>query len=214
MPLSPIRQQVLDLIKKIPFNFPPVYKVDFPSGSPSSKPAAVKGKVTNCGEFPGWVTRNLSVSDAPKDLSLKFHDQWGDYCLTAPMTGWETWAKKLQSHRGANAEPVWIPYCKTKKPQPGDIYVLHGWTNLVVGGKPTKIYGFAHVGIIIDVTDSTWTTADCGQGGGFSGCYNKRTFYDGKLTLQSNSLHQDKPQPDAGSKDIRGWVDLGNMFKK
>jgi hypothetical protein len=215
--LPPIRQRVLDLIKDIPFNFPPVYKVNFPSGPPSSKPGAVKGKVTNCGEFPGWITRQIGGSGAPKDLSLKFHDQWGDYSLTAPMTGWETWAKKLQAQRGNSAEPVWIPYSKTDRPQPGDIYVLYGWTDLVIEEKPKKVYGFAHVGFIIDGSGSTWITADCGQGegagSGFSGCYQKRTFSDGKLTLQSSTVHSGKPQPDAGTKDIKGWVNLENLFK-
>lgn len=84
--LAPIRRRVLDLIEAIPFKFAPAYKVNFPNGRPALPgPAAVKGTVSNCGEFPGWIARNIGGSNAPKDILIfKFHDQWGDYALTAP----------------------------------------------------------------------------------------------------------------------------------
>src|SRR5262245_8509376 len=122
---APIRARVLELIKGIPFDFPPVYKVNFPSGPPNNRPDVYNGKVTNCGEFPGWITKNLGGSGAPSEVSFKFHDKGRGHSLAAPMTAWETWAKMFQSKRGSTAEPIWIPYGQTARPKSGDIYVLY-----------------------------------------------------------------------------------------
>src|SRR5262249_35387400 len=135
-----------------------------PPSATAPKPAHIKGNVTNCGALPGWVIERLGGSGAPADLTYEFSDTWGKYKIKGDMTGWETWAQKFEKEvRKQEKGTLWVPYSsigrgKGLRPQPGDIYVLWGWTevNLLQEDKKTykltKIYGFAHVGIIIDST--------------------------------------------------------------
>ena len=223
--LAPIRERFLEIIKGIPFQFAPAYKVNFPNGRPSTKPESAKGNVTNCGELPGWVAAKVGGSGAPGDLDFNFDDVYGHYALTSSMTGWEKWSTKLQAKRGAKEGDLWVAFSKGKdktlRPKPGDIYVLHGTTEVNLKQadgtyKLEKIYGFAHVGIIIEATSDTWVTADCGQGEGdgrgFSGCYQKRAYSNGTLTLQAPNAQPGKRLSDAGTKDLRGWVNIESLF--
>ena len=209
--LSDVRKRIKEIVQGAKFPLYPNVRADFPNGPPKiPPPPGVTGKVTNCGEFPGWVMKQLGGRGAPADLWLKFADQWGTYSLTAPMTGWEQWAKKVEAKRGPAAKgTIWVPYKPgmSAVPQPGDIYVLHGWTKT----EPKK-YGFAHVGIVFEITGDQWTTADAGQGDGFGGCYNKRAVTGGKSFTASYGDPAKDKRPDSGSRDLRGWVDVGNLL--
>lgn len=206
--LSPVRQRVKDIIRGIPFNYFPPAKENFPNPPPNAKTYpkpdyAKETKVTNCGEFPGWIAKHMGGANLPADTFMKFHDKWGDYALTAPMIGWDAWAKKLENARKAPGS-IWVPYSKGLKPQPGDIYILL---------KADKV-NFAHVGIIFECDRNPWTTADCGQGDGFGGCYQRRTFDEatGSLTLLLPGPPPKYKLPDAGLRYLKGWVNIDNLF--
>jgi hypothetical protein len=209
-----------------------VFKLNFPSG-PSSAPVGPKilGNVTNCGGLPGYVTERVGGAIPADAQKLTFKDGYGNYSLTAPMTGWEKWAKKLDEVRHAKPgsdAACWRPFSLKERPDerplPGDIYVLYGYVTIKdpstrqPDGSYTQfngqfryvqVYGFAHVGIIIDASGTRWKTADCGQGSGYDGCYQWRAYDDkkGKVTLDNG-----KKQSDSGSKDLRGWVDIEKLF--
>jgi hypothetical protein len=218
--LTPIRKKVLEIISGIPFDYYPNVKHKFPSGPPSQAvkdksaptPGVKEKKVTNCGEFPGWIVARLGGSGLPKDLSLKFKDQWGWYCLTCPMTGWDVWAKKLENQPGRKGKPpIWVPRTKGALPKPGDFYIL---------SPDEKKNGFAHIGVFVEASGSTWKTADTGQPSpspgpatpdGYTGCYEKRIFNEQKDTVELK-LPGATLSPDVGIRYLKGWIDLDNLF--
>jgi hypothetical protein len=215
--LTPIRKRVLEIIAGIPFDYFPNVKHKFPNGPPSDAlkaktaptPDVKQTKVTNCGEFPGWIVARLGGS-VPKDLSLKFKDKWGWYCLTCPMTGWDVWAQKVEAQRKGQAK-IWIPRKKGLLPKPGDFYIL---------SPGSSKNGFSHIGVFVEAAGSTWKTADTGQPSpspgpdtpdGYTGCYEKRTFKEDDDSLELK-LPGATLSPDVGIKYLKGWIDLDGLF--
>ena len=211
--LSPIRNQILSIIRGAGFQFSPNYKPDFPSGEPSDKvKAAAKqvgiksgtGKVSNCGEFPGWIIKQLGER-VPKGLfTYVGTGGWGKVNAASPTIGWNFVAKGAERRRRLPAGSIWVPFEQNgPKPKPGDIYII---------ANESSRRRFAHCGIVINANSNPWITADCGQGGGYAGCYQRRNWDGAAGTL---TLHVEKEhswQPDAGTRWISGWVNVDALL--
>ncbi|MEQ9408758.1 MAG: hypothetical protein RIK87_13565 [Fuerstiella sp.] len=213
--LTAIRRRILALIRtKAGFQFSPNFKLDFPNGPPSDalKAAAAKagikagtGKVSNCGEFPGWIVRQLGER-VPADLHEKFETGWGKVNAMSSTIGWNLIAERAEKVRGLAKGTLWVPFqARGPRPKPADIYIL--------SESPGR-RSFAHVGVVVNADGNPWITADCGQGGGYAGCYQRRSWgsKDGTLTLLN--VGENSRQPDAGTRYLVGWVNVDGLFRK
>jgi len=172
--LSPLRQQILDLVQSTGITFDPAMKKNFPNGPPSDAlkqavadfyrknnngkdPPKLGGKTTNCGEFPGYILERVA-GDKPADLVKGIKVGGSQLSAKASMTAWADYAKAVEAKRGTKGT-IWNPwYSGCGRPRPGDVHVLRK--------KPSGTE-FGHVGIVVDSNGALWTTADSGQGDGF-----------------------------------------------
>src|SRR5262245_60037429 len=99
--------------------------------------------------------------------------------ITSPMApGWShdwgktrtSFPKALERARGRPEGTIRKDYYQNPemkkadlRPRPGDIYTLVGNVPYYDNGVKKSIFGFAHVGFIIDSVSNVWKAADCGQ---------------------------------------------------
>ena len=197
--LTPLRRKVLEICD---WALPAYPAVAEPPNKITKQTSSTHAHVTNCGIFPGWVAEQIGgIAFAPEKVVFPPYNLKDGTLMpsttavvTSPMTEWSEFAKKVEKLRHAEGT-LWFPFQdgSDDRPKPGDIYLLE---------RP-KGKGFAHVGIFISADGDEWTTADCGQGGGFAGAYSKRVFKpaDGGITGEYG-----KPAW------VRGWVNIDNLY--
>src|SRR5262249_3156168 len=98
------------------------------------------------------------------------------------------------------------------RPRPGDIYTLVGNVPYYENGVKKAMFGFAHVGFIIDSVGNTWKTADTGQCRKNAAAYKLRVFNGDDGTLILNPPESDSDVPDGGTRWLDGWVDIDQLF--
>ena len=89
------------------------------------------------------------------------------------------------------------------RPKPGDIYTLVGNVPYDACGVKKTMFGFSHVGFIIDSVNDVWKTADCGQCGKNAAAYKQRIFNQAAGTLILDPPESDNSVPAAGR---AGWT--------
>jgi hypothetical protein len=225
--LTAVRQKILDICKGVLLPAPDTFLT--PGKPPMTlitSQTHAKGKVTNCGVFPGWIAGKLGAGAlVPEQVQFKpYTDAEGKLVtpppavVTSPMTAWEDFALKLEQSRKLKAGTLWVPFdpARGDRPQPGDFYVL----SKKVNGE------FGHVGVMIDSVGTVWITADCGQGQenammvpdpadstkkikkviwsrGMAAGYRRRQFdpADGGMTGEFGEKRW-----------LKGWVNVDNLF--
>ena len=149
--------------------------------------------------------------------------------ITSPMaTGWShDWGKIRSSFPKALERAREVPEGTIRKdyyqnpemkkidlrPKPGDIYTLVGNVPYYTSGVKKTMFGFAHVGFIVDSVNDVWKTADCGQCGKNAAAYKLRIFNQAAGTLILDPPESDNSVPDGGTRWLDGWIDIDELFK-
>jgi hypothetical protein len=205
--LSPRRQRILRQI--LPQVVPSVYgDATFKKIDANWKPGS---GYTTCGGLPSFVAQSLGVSKVMKDEGM------GAYALTGMRNAAirrGAWVHTGRSKRnpdgfgGSDVRPM---------PKPGDLYLLcsgggHDFgcctVQKVKDSDPwPKVRGATveHVGVIVDVTGTLWTTADAGQSVGTSqaALYVRRHY-----NPVTNYLTGEQAQKGRPLRRLCGWVDV------
>ncbi len=216
-----LRREILGIIQGLGLTFNPADKPNFPNGPPSAaliaavdalfrknnpgKEPPKRAKVTNCGEFPGEVLKQVA-GDLPADVVQGVKVGTDMLKATGNMTKWKDYALEVEKLRG-EVGSIWHPWNnRGELPRPGDVYVL---------GKTSTSGGeFGHVGIVVSPNGPVWTTADSGQGDGYGCCYQPRAYNPHTGTVKLLGVGSSKFQPDAGIRYLWGWIDVDALFKR
>lgn len=126
------------------------------------------GTTTTCNAFLGVVVEKVRAAGGLAKTQFPSFD--------LPKAGGAAWSFYPQPERS---------------PKPGDFYELG---KRVKVGKNGELLQFQHVGIILSVNDSSWETADSGQGGPGIG-------YDRIKRCKRNA-----------SDGVLGWIDIDKFF--
>lgn len=147
------------------------------------------GSYTTCGSLPGYVSAKLWEFKTGKMASL-------DILKRITLNGTNNVRTK------GNKYGAWIEANLVDLPKPGDVYALLDYNKT---NKKDDVIG--HVGVIQTSTGTDWTTADLGQGDGYSGKRDVKRPYKpvtGELYGESNQ--------GGGYRILAGWVDLDKYY--
>ncbi|HSK72853.1 MAG TPA: hypothetical protein VK892_14220 [Pyrinomonadaceae bacterium] len=184
-PSSAIRQRLLeDLNKVLPCSYMDNNYKKITGGLTKQG-----GGYTTCGSLPGYVSAKLWEFKTGKMASL-------DILKRITLNGTNNVRTKGMKY-GA-----WFEANLTDRPKPGDVYALLDYNKT---NKKDDVIG--HVGVIQSSSGDEWTTADLGQGDGYSGKRDIKRPYKsvtGELYGESNQ--------GGGYRILAGWVDLDKYY--
>lgn len=154
------------------------------------KVLASPGKYTTCGSLPGFVSKQVALSKGLRGPA--FNNWMNKYSLNGTNRVREQGLKY----------GCWVESTPGKLPKPGDVYVLldHGKTD-------KKIDGVSHVGVVERASETSWSTFDLGQAGGFDGAKNTRPYKSATCELYGES------NQGGGYRTLAGWLDLEKYFQ-
>lgn len=147
------------------------------------------GSYTTCGSLPGYVSAKMWEFKTGKMADIK--------TLTR-ITLNGTNNVRIKGKKFG----VWVEANLIDRPKPGDVYALLDYNKT---NKNDDVIG--HVGVIQTSSGENWTTADLGQGDGYSGKRDMKRPYKpatGELYGESNQ--------GGGYRILAGWVDLDQYF--
>lgn len=198
---SPLRDEVEAICKA---NLPAEFQLQEPVNCCVKEPGKVKtaGGATGCGQFPGWVLQRVKGARLIQDkVTIAKKTKWQTSVgVSSDTIGWEEMAQLLEKARKLPPGTLWRAYDPARpdiRPRKGDIYLLKQTAK--------KDAMFAHVGVMIDSSGTSWKTADGGQGKGFAVGFRRRAFdpASGKITGEEGQQHY-----------LKGWVDLDGLAER
>lgn len=158
---------------------------------------------TSCVILPGFITRYAGA--VPHGLQFKGNKrntEMLDYMNRRSLAGTTTGRTK------GTRDGSWIKADGIRLPKKGDIYGLldRNAQGVALTNRDTDYIG--HVGVVLRASQTSWETADLGQGGGWDGNITVREYHSGvgELFGQTNQPGKTK------FRIVAGWIDAERYF--
>lgn len=159
---------------------------------------------TSCLILPGFISRHFgAVPYGWAFKGTKRVDEVKNYMNKRSLSGTNQVRTRGKSFN------AWTQATGNNLPRPGDIYVLLDRDAKGAALTQRDTDGVGHVGVVLNAGNSSWETADLGQGTGWVGNISPSREYHagiGELFGQTN-------QPGATKfRVVAGWVDVDRYF--